>query len=209
MKTILFALAAWALTAAVSYGQFDSPEDEQGKPAQDKAAKSATKPKSATKAKPTKAKTGEAAYENFPEPWRSRFVEDWKKAIEDEQNLLKPAKGKKSNPSKASKTKMNDIEKTIAKLKKNVPPYFKRLSFKVGSYGNTPGNLKIIQVTPPDKLLVRMNESVYCPATVDHPYSTVEHWVLLKIPSTNGMTDGRMLDRMFLNIIGTTTYPKR
>ena len=191
MRSILLAMVAWALTAAVSYGQY-------GRVQQDKPVKSAAK------AKPTTAKTGEAAYEDLPEPWRGRFIKDWKAYIDQENARLltqTETKSKAKSGSAAAAQRKKDLygtRKFIAKLKKNVPPYFKRLSFAVGDYGRTDYNPHVVQVLPPDKVLVTIDQSV--------GNSTKEHWVMLKVASTEGMTDGQMLNGMLIHITGTTTY---
>jgi len=183
------------------------------------------------------ANTGAAAYDDFVEPWRSRFIKHWEKEVESVKSYL--AKKPKITPRSASIRTAKERNLTteqikairlkeareravrdrqaaktrLEKLQNNDPPYFGGIlqadGLGVGAYGRPEWiDAKVKQVIDGNQMLVGIEDA----RTGDSRYDT---WIMLKC-STVGITDGKfwrggqwkaVTGSELLVVTGTTTYP--
>ncbi len=157
-----------------------------------------------------KGKRGAAAYEEFTEPWRSRFVETWERAIEHKRNEIKHLSKSLRRPNSSHLTQLylKSAKKDMVRLKKNNPPYFGEIpvnGFAVGVYG-IPYHIRarVIQVVDSNQMIVGVKDTRT--AVIGYPI-----WIMFKYP-TAGITDGarlRIWDQFEANpiiVTGTRTY---
>lgn len=88
---------------------------------------------------------GIKSYSDFQEPWKTKFTNDYKRALASAENELRSAKARiartrrsrSAYQRKVSIAMLKSANKKIEVLKKNDPPYFKLLPRKLnlGSYG--------------------------------------------------------------------------
>jgi hypothetical protein len=134
-------------------------------------------------------RTGAAAYDVFPEPWRSRFVQHWEEEVEATRKSIRGGQAVAKNRTR------------LAVLERNDPPHFGNHGaqypldeWKVGDSGWCRRRPLIIQVLPPDQVLIGEEGGTAL--------------VLLKVSSTAGLLAGKpfVLDDVVTLVTGTTTY---
>jgi len=226
MKIVLLAIAVWSLTAAAGYGQ-GSAADQQA--ARDYAARlnlgtggkrpTVLKPAQAPSAAAQEKRTGAEAYDDFKEPYRTKFVESWEKAVTDAKKAAlasrKPTKatttagrhktsGMSADERAAHQNKIKDLTETVARLEKNDPSFFPTISvfdeWAVGSLGRISLPQNVVQVLGKDKMLVDVQVR---PAWGN----SFNQLVMFSGFATDGIADGTSVwtDRPII-VTKTTTY---
>jgi hypothetical protein len=163
----------------------------------------------------TPGKTGAAAYDDFAEPWRTRFLEAWEKEV----GKTKADRGywrervAAANDAEGRRVwglVVQGVEKRLWMLEKNDPPFVGWLwvdDFAVGAFGNPDLiNAKVIQIIDDMSMLVGVEHS----SKAGGLYST---WVMLKGCPTAGLVDGKtwkdwtpLLGKHLLAVTGTTRF---
>lgn len=160
-------------------------------------------------------KTGAAAYDDFAEPWRSRFLKAWEKEVSDARTKRATYGGRAATAKDPETRRVNEIiaksiEKRVELLEENAPPFVGWLKvgdFAVGAFGNP--NLiagKAVQIIDAKTMLVGVEHI----STGGGRYST---WAMLKGCPTAGLVDGKtwtdwipLLGKRLVVVSGTTMY---
>jgi hypothetical protein len=156
--------------------------------------------KSADKAAPVE-KLGASAYDQFAEPWKTRFTEAWTRAVAS----AKTASTRAGTPSTRAKTpetpaarqkRMSDAKTRLAELETNDPPFIPAMphgDWHVGDCGSLPTPAMLAsQIIDKDTILI-----------TDYLGMTL----MLKGFSTAGLVDGRTFSpNRPLIVTGTTRY---
>jgi hypothetical protein len=144
-------------------------------------------------------KAGAEAYDDFKEPYRTKFVESSEKAVNDTKHQVKsyPAERQKDIKRLTGKDKkaaidevknhVKELTDNLARLEKNDPPFFPGIpvfdKWAVGSLGHVDNRLRAVQVLGKEEMLV---DVVILPAWGE------KFNQLLKFAgfATEGITDG-------------------